>query len=242
MKALTRSLSVALAALLALASFPSQAAAEFARVPDVLAATAAVQIELPLGSAPAASALPLAPATPMAAAPVSAESDAGAALGKFDGTSVSSPGDLPVAVDLRQSAALKKSIAVGLSFAAVEFAGGAMTGTLALKADAAHLASDRVIDAAALLATSLGHRLPFGEKTEAAFTLMGSFVIAGMGVGMIPGAVNGFLHPAPAASVSLLTGRTFLMPAATAATVALVLRVAWETGKPAWKALLRRPL
>jgi len=205
--------------------------------------------------------------------------------------------DLPLAANSLHAAALKSSIAVGLFFAALEFFGGVMTGTLALKADSLHLAGDRMLDAAALLAMWIARRPPTSRKTygwlkvEAVMSFTGALAIAAMAVAMIPGAVAGFLHPAAAqgwdvigfaglsivsnlasaamlrrhqeshlgirgaflhaltdavgtfgvmlaAAVSLLFGFPWLMPLATAAMVLMVLRVAWELGRPSWDALL----
>ncbi len=205
--------------------------------------------------------------------------------------------DLPLAASPLHAAALKSSIVVGLAFAAVEFAGGLMTGTLALRADALHLAGDRALDAAALLAMFIARRPPTSRKTygwlkaEAVFSFVGSLAIAAMGVAMIPGAYAAFVHPAAArgwgvlgfaalsivsnlisawmlhrhqgehlgmrgaflhaatdaagtfgvmlaAAASLALGWTFLMPLATAAMVVMVLRVAWELGRPSWDVLM----
>jgi cobalt-zinc-cadmium efflux system protein len=205
--------------------------------------------------------------------------------------------DLPLAASPLHAAALKSSIAIGLTFAAIEFAGGLMTGTLALRADALHLAGDRALDAAALLAMSIARRPPTSRKTygwlkaEAVFSFVGALAIAGMGLAMIPGAYAAFVHPVAAqgwsvlgfaalsivsnltsaymlhrhqgehsgvrgaflhaltdavgtfgvmlaAAASLLFGWTFLLPLATAAMVVMVLRVAWELGRPAWDVLL----
>jgi cobalt-zinc-cadmium efflux system protein len=210
---------------------------------------------------------------------------------------VAPPEDLPLAASPLHAAALKSSIAVGLTFAAIEFAGGLFTGTLALRADALHLAGDRALDAAALFAMWIARRPPTSRKTygwlkaEAVFSLIGSLGIAAMGAAMVPGAVSAFLHPVPAggwsvlgfaalsvisnlasaamlrrhqdghlgvrgaflhaltdavgtfgvmiaAAASLLWGVTWLMPLATAAMVVMVLRVAWELGRPAWDVLL----
>lgn len=118
--------------------------------------------------------------------------------------------DLPLAASPLHAAALKSSIAIGLAFAAVEFAGGLMTGTLALRADALHLAGDRALDAAALLAMSIARRPPTSRKTygwlkaEAVFSFVGALAIAAMGAWMVPGVYEAFLHPAPAAGWSVL--------------------------------------
>ena len=205
--------------------------------------------------------------------------------------------DLPLAANAQHGTALKSSIAVGLSFAALEFLGGLLTGTLALKVDALQLAGDRALDAAALFAVWLARRPPTSRKTygwlkaEAVISFVGALVLAAMAVGMAPGVIAGFLHPAPvagwgvlgfaafgvasnlfsaavlsrhqkghqgvrgaflhavtdafgtigimiAAAASLLWGWSFLVPAATAALVLLVLRVAWALGRPAWNVLI----
>jgi cobalt-zinc-cadmium efflux system protein len=205
--------------------------------------------------------------------------------------------DLPLAANPIHAAALRSSIAVGLTFAAIEFAGGLMTGTLALRADALHLAGDRVLDAAALLAMFISRRPPTSRKTygwlkaEAVFSFVGALAIAAMGAAMIPGVYAAFVHPVAAhgwsvlgfaslsvvsnlisaymlyrhqgthlgvrgaflhamtdalgtlgimaaAAASLLFGWTFLMPLSTAALVVMVLRVAWELGRPSWDVLM----
>lgn len=205
--------------------------------------------------------------------------------------------DLPLAASPLHAAALKSSIVVGLTFAVVEFAGGLFTGTLALRADALHLAGDRLLDAAALLAMSIARRPPTSRKTygwlkaEAVFAFAGALGIAAMGLSMVPGVYEAFVHPAAAsgwsvigfaalsivsnlisasmlhrhraehmgvrgaflhamtdavgtfgvmlaAAASLVFRWTWLLPLATAAMVAMVLRVAWELGRPAWDVLL----
>ncbi len=195
---------------------------------------------------------------------------------------------------LRHTTALKRSIAVGAIAAALEFAGGVFTGTLALKVDALHLISDRVLDAGVLFAAWVSRRAPNTAhgwlKSEALVPFVGALALAGMGLAMIPGAAAAFLHPAPVAGWSvlgfaavsvisnlcsaailrdhhghigvrgafqhavadafgtflvmiaggagLLFGWTFLMPFATAVLIAMLLRVAWNMGRPAWDALL----
>jgi cobalt-zinc-cadmium efflux system protein len=205
--------------------------------------------------------------------------------------------DLPLAANPLHAAALKSSIAVGLGFAAVELAGGIMTGTLALRADALHLAGDRALDAAALFAMWIARRPPTSRKTygwlkaEAVMSFVGALGIAALGVGLIPGVVASFLHPAraegwgvlgfaalsivsnaisaamlyrhqsehqglrgaflhamtdavgtfgimAAAAASLAWGVAWALPLASAAMVLMVLRVAWELGRPAVDVLL----
>ncbi|MDX6770097.1 MAG: cation diffusion facilitator family transporter, partial [Elusimicrobiota bacterium] len=98
-----------------------------------------------------------------------------------------------------QSSALKRSVAVGLFFAALEFAGGVFTGNAALKADALHLAGDRLLDATGLFALFLARRPPTGRRTygfikaEAVFALLGAMVIAGVALGMAPDAWTGLV-------------------------------------------------
>jgi cobalt-zinc-cadmium efflux system protein len=96
-----------------------------------------------------------------------------------------------------QASALKRSVAVGLVFAALEFTGGVLTNNAALKADAIHLAGDRLLDATGLLALFLARRPPNSRQTygfikaEAVFALLGALVIAGVAAGMVPDVWHG---------------------------------------------------
>lgn len=96
-----------------------------------------------------------------------------------------------------QSSALKRSVVVGLTFAALEFAGGLLTGNAALKADALHLAGDRLLDATGIFALYLARRPPSARRTygyikaEAVFALLGALVIAGVAAGMVPDVWHG---------------------------------------------------
>jgi cobalt-zinc-cadmium efflux system protein len=96
-----------------------------------------------------------------------------------------------------QSSALKRSVAVGLTFAALEFAGGVFTGNAVLKADALHLAGDRLLDATGIFALYLARRPPSARRTygyikaEAVFALLGALVIAGVALGMVPDVWHG---------------------------------------------------
>lgn len=98
-----------------------------------------------------------------------------------------------------QASALKRSIAVGLTFAALEFAGGVWTNNAALRADALHLAGDRLLDATGLFALYLGRRPPSARRTygfikaEAVFALLGALAIAGIALGMAPDVWHGLL-------------------------------------------------
>jgi Co/Zn/Cd efflux system component len=92
--------------------------------------------------------------------------------------------------------ALGGSIAVGLTIAAVEYVGGAATGAVALQADALHMASDRVMDAAALASIRFG-RGPSARHIEVGVGLLSALALAALGLfEMLPSAVSGFLHPA----------------------------------------------
>ncbi len=98
-----------------------------------------------------------------------------------------------------QSSALLRSVAVGLTFAALEFTGGVFTNNAALKADALHLAGDRLLDATGLFALFLARRPPNARRTygfikaEAVFALLGAMVIAGVALGMAPDAWSGLV-------------------------------------------------
>lgn len=206
-----------------------------------------------------------------------------------------------------QASALKRSVVVGLTFAALELAGGVWTGNAALRADALHLAGDRLLDATGLFALYLARRPPSARRTygfikaEAVFALLGALVIAGVALGMAPDVWHGltavhawlflgaaalpsagwpvaayatlglasnlfsgfllmrhreggmtaraaFLHVMADAmgsagiilttALGALFGWTFLQPFVFAAIVALILRTAWELGKPAWDVLM----
>lgn len=206
-----------------------------------------------------------------------------------------------------QASALRRSVAVGLIFAALEFTGGVLTNNAALKADALHLAGDRMLDATGLFALFLARRPPNARRTygyikaEAVFALLGALVIAGVAAGMLPDAWHGVSgvwswlfaggaalpvagwSVAAYASLGLLAnvfsglllmrhkndsmtaraaylhvladalgsagiivstalgaalGWTFLQPFVLAAIVVLILRTAWELGRPAWNVLM----
>ncbi len=91
--------------------------------------------------------------------------------------------------------ALKRVLAVGVMFLAVEFIGSMLTGSLSLKADAMHMAADLSITAGALFSGWMARRPPSSRKTfgylkiEAVTGLLSSLAIAGMGAHMLLEAV-----------------------------------------------------
>lgn len=86
--------------------------------------------------------------------------------------------------------ALKRAMAVATVFVIVEMIGGFMTGNVALKADAMHLAADQLINGAALFSIWMARRPPnsrksFGYlKVESVVGLLGAAAIAFMGFEM----------------------------------------------------------
>ncbi|MBI4422604.1 MAG: cation diffusion facilitator family transporter [Elusimicrobia bacterium] len=73
--------------------------------------------------------------------------------------------DLGEAKDPLQAAALRKVIGIGLVFAAIELAGSVWSGSLALRADALHLALDTGVSAATLFALWISRRPPTARRT-----------------------------------------------------------------------------
>jgi cobalt-zinc-cadmium efflux system protein len=84
--------------------------------------------------------------------------------------------------------ALKKVISVAAFFTAVELFGSWLTGSVALKADAMHLAADLAVSVGALVAIHVGRRPPSSRKTygylklEPVMGLASALFIAGMGL------------------------------------------------------------
>lgn len=193
--------------------------------------------------------------------------------------------------------ALKRAIVVASLFVAVELAGGFLTGNVALKADALHLAADQLINAAALFSIWMGRRPPNSRKSygylkvESVVGLLGAAAIAFMGFEMgaeawqrlfAPGAPatwnvalfalaslganlfsalilwrhhgeslsmkGAFLHALTDAvgsagvivsvAAAILLGWAWVEPVAVALIVALIVKTAWELGKPAWDILI----
>lgn len=100
------------------------------------------------------------------------------------------------------AAALKRVLAVGAVFATIEFVGGMMTGSVALKADAAHLLADLAVTAGALFSVWMARRPPTSRRTygylkmESLIGLGSAVAIAAMSLGMLREAYERFYEPA----------------------------------------------
>lgn len=193
--------------------------------------------------------------------------------------------------------ALKRALAVSAVFVAVEMIGGFVTGNVALKADAMHLAADQLINAAALFSIWMARRPPNSRKSygylkvESVVGLLGSAAIAFMGLEMgveawhrlfAPGAAatwsvalfalaslaanlfsalilwrhhgeslsvkGAFLHSLTDAigslgvivsvAAAILLGWAWVEPVAVALIVVMIVKTAWELGKPSWNVLI----
>ncbi|MDD5305479.1 MAG: cation diffusion facilitator family transporter [Elusimicrobia bacterium] len=105
--------------------------------------------------------------------------------------------------------ALKRAMAAALFFIAIEMIGGIVTGNAALQADSLHLASDQVINAAALFSAWLSRRPPSAarpngfRKAEAVVGLLAAAVIAFTGFEMGAEAWTRFFTPGAAATWSV---------------------------------------
>ncbi|MBI5245703.1 MAG: cation diffusion facilitator family transporter [Elusimicrobia bacterium] len=105
--------------------------------------------------------------------------------------------------------ALKRALVVASLFAVVELIGGFVTGNVALKADAIHLASDQLIGLAALFSIWMSRRPPNSRKSygylkvESVVGLAGSAMIAFMGFEMGMEAWHRFFTPGAAATWSV---------------------------------------
>jgi len=105
--------------------------------------------------------------------------------------------------------ALKRALAVAVFFVAIEMIGGFVTGNVALKADAMHLAADQMINGAALFSIWMARRPPnsrksFGYlKVESVVGLLGSAAIAFMGFEMGVEAWHRLFAPGEAATWSV---------------------------------------
>jgi len=102
--------------------------------------------------------------------------------------------------------ALKRATAVASVFVAVALIGGFVTGSVALKADAMHLAADQLLNVAALFAIWMARRPPNSRKSygylkvESIVGLLGSGAIAFMGWEMGGEAWHRFFEPGAAAT------------------------------------------
>ncbi|UPT73216.1 MAG: cation diffusion facilitator family transporter [Elusimicrobiota bacterium] len=105
--------------------------------------------------------------------------------------------------------ALKRALAVSAVFVVVEFVGAWMTGSVALKADAMHLAADQMISAAALISLWVARRPPNSRKSygylkvEPVVALIGAGAIALMGFEMGSEAWQRLFNPGAAATWSV---------------------------------------
>lgn len=105
--------------------------------------------------------------------------------------------------------ALKRAMAVALTFIAVEIIGGVVTGNAALQADGLHLLADQVINAAALFSAWLARRPPSSvrpggsRKAEAVVGLLAAGLIGFTGLEMGLEAWQRFFTPGAAATWSV---------------------------------------
>lgn len=193
--------------------------------------------------------------------------------------------------------ALKRALAVAVVFVAIEMIGGFVTGNVALKADAMHLAADQLINGAALFSIWMARRPPNSRKSygylkvESVVGLLGAAAIAFMGFEMGVEAWHRLFSPGEAATWSvalfalaslaanlfsalilwrhhgeslsmkgaflhsltdaigsfgvivsvaaaILLGWAWVEPVAVALIVILIVKTAWELGKPAWDVLI----
>jgi Co/Zn/Cd efflux system component len=115
----------------------------------------------------------------------------------------------PAAGGRAHEGALKRAMAAAAFFIAIEMLGGVLTGNAALQADALHLASDQVINAAALFSAWLSRRPPSAarpggfRKAEAVVGLLAAALIGFTGFEMGAEAWHRFFVPGAAATWSV---------------------------------------